>query len=231
MFVLLSAFRWQSAPKRVEEGNRLFEKGEYEKALSRYYEAESKRPDAPEIPFNIGNSFYKQKRYPEAMDAHRRSAELGSDALKAKAYYNIGNSLYREGNLEASLEAFKKAVDLDSGDIDTKYNIEVILRKRQDENRPKPQSSASQSKPQEEPEQKDQKEDSSKDEKDQKEEEKQKPEPKDDKEGSSESKQNDISRQDAERLLGGLQAEERPLSASQEGKQKPHREPPVEKDW
>jgi len=129
--LFLCGFIWNSAPQKVEEGNRLFEKKDYEGALRKYGEAEKSNPKAPEVFFNMGNSFYRQNRFDEAIRSHSRSAELGPDVLKAKAHYNIGNSLYRKGDSKGALEAYKKAVDLDPSDSDTKYNIEFIQKKQE----------------------------------------------------------------------------------------------------
>ncbi|MBI4436030.1 MAG: tetratricopeptide repeat protein [Candidatus Omnitrophica bacterium] len=193
--LVLSGFIFNAAPQKVEEGNRYFEKGDYEKALDRYGKAQTARPNAPEIPFNMGNSFYREKRFDEAIQSHNRSIELGPDALKAKAHYNIGNSLYRKGDVQGALEAYKKAVDLDPSDVDTKYNIEFIQREQE----------ASSQKSQSEQEEK--------------------PQP-----TQEEKKETELSKKDAERLLGALQSEEKSLPKEKEKMQR-HQEEPVLKDW
>lgn len=210
----LSGFIGDPAVQKVREGNRLFEKKEYGEALNRYKTAQTKRPDAPEIPFNIGNSFYRQRSFEEAIASHKRTLELDKGPLQSKAQYNIGNSLYRKGDLKGSLEAYKKAVDLDPNDLDTKYNIEFLQKKLKEEKekqKPKPQQSSSQQKKEEpQPEEQKKEEQSSGNE--------QKETPK------------EISKKDAERILGALQSEEKSLSSpKKEGSRRP--ESDVEKDW
>ena len=202
----LSGFILNSAPQKVEEGNRYFEKGDYEKALDRYGKAQAVRPHAPEIPFNMGNSFYREKRFDEAIQSHNRSAALGPDSLKSKAHYNIGNSLYRKGDVKEALEAYKKSIDLDPSDVDTKYNIEFIQRE-QEASSQKSQSEQVE-KPQPTPEEK--KETGG--------------------EGEKEREEQKLSKKDAERLLGALQSEEKSLPKEKEKMQR-RQEEPVEKDW
>lgn len=212
IWIALSAFLGEDAPTKVKEGNRLYKEKKYAEALSRYHEAHTLNPDRAEIPFNIGNGFYRQERFPEARKSHEEAIRLGSGPLVAKAYYNIGNSLYREGNLEGALEAYKKAIDMNPSDQDTKYNIEFIQQKLKEKMQQKPESQS-----QEEKEQKQQEEES---------------------EGGGgegekgkEEKTGGISESDAERLLDALQEEENPLPSLPKGEEKKKEEAPVIKDW
>ena len=230
-FVCLSAFRWDDAPAKVREGNRLFEKKEYEEALNRYRDAQASRPNAAEIPFDMGNSLYRQKDYKEAAALHRRSLELASGgALAAKAHYNIGNSLYREGDLKGALEVYKKAIDLDPNDLDTKYNIEVIQRQLKEKQTP--QSKQSQSQKEQQPQQKEEEKSSgSEQNKENQEQEKQSQKEKEAEQKSPSQAPSEISKKDAERLLNALQGGEKSLSKVQQEKTRRAPEPPVEKDW
>jgi len=209
--VCLSAFRWDSAPQKVREGNRLFEKKEYGEALARYRDAQGSRPNAPEIPFNMGDSFYRQKEYKEAIASHERAIALASGALSAKTHYNIGNSLYREGDLEKALESYKKAIDMDPDDLDTKYNIELIQRqmKEQESKSEQKEEEKSQGSAQQKTEDKNQKEN----------------------ENTPTPTPNEISKKDAERLLSALQSQEKSLSSPKKEVGKRNTESPVEKDW
>ena len=232
-FVSLSGFRFDTAPQKVREGNRLFEKKEYEEALTRYRDAQASRPDAPEIPFNMGNSFYCRKDYKEAIASHQRSLEFSS-ALAPKAHYNIGNSLYREDDLKGALESYKKAIDLDPNDLDTKYNIELIQRKLK-EQKQTPQSQQSQSQEEQQPQQKEEEKSSGneqdKQNKEDQDQEKQNQKGEDAQQKSPSPSPSEISKKDAERLLNALQSGEKPLSRIQKAQAPRTPESPVEKDW
>jgi len=236
----LSAFAWNTAPQEVKEGNKLFQEEQYEKALHHYHEAEVKNSKAPEIPFNMGNSFYRQEKYDEAIQANQRSIQLGLGPAAAKAYYNIGNAKYQKGDLEGSLEAYKKAVDLDTQDIDTKYNIELIQKMMQQNPQQNQQSSSQDQKenPQEDQEEQqsssDQDQDQGQDEEEEQQSGQQDQEDSDASqkpEGGQDQEQQDISPEDAERLLGALQSEEKQLPDPREGKGSTQQPLPVEKDW
>ncbi len=236
IFLLASGFTFASASDKVREGNRLFEKKDYEGAMKEYRQGEKMDAKAPEIPFNIGNSFYREKNYQAAKEAYGRSLAFGEDALSAKAHYNIGNTLYREGDAKGALKSYKKALDLNPSDLDAKYNIEFLQKElksggegaSQKEKEEKEQKSEEQNK-------KDQKEGKSGQEKEQEEqgkqgeEQKQKEGKKDEgKEGEQKEK---IPMKDADRILGALQGDEKHLPTSRKEENRRISEPAVDKDW
>lgn len=201
----LSGFIGNHAAGKVGEGNRLFEKSEYGEALKKYTEAQEARPNAPEIPFNMGNSFYRQKQYKEAIGSHQRALELSKGTLDSRAHYNIGNSFYREGDPKGALESYKRAVDLNPSDFDTKYNIEFIQKKLKEESGGTSQKKESKGKEKEK-----------------------ETAPQSSQGKEEEPKPREISKEDAERLLNALQSEEKPLN-QMPGESR--REEEVEKDW
>jgi len=123
------AFLETGAAKKVKEGNKYFLQEDYQEALLRYNDAQLDDPVSPEIVFNMGDVFYRQRKYPEAVESYAKSMERGDRALEAKAFYNIGNSLFQQGRLREALEAYKQALERDPDDKDAKYNLEYTERK------------------------------------------------------------------------------------------------------
>ena len=123
------AFYPHSISGRVDRGNRLYGEGKWPEALTAYNDAQLESPAQPEIFFNMGNVFYRQKKYGEAADAYRKAMEKGDRNLEAKAYYNIGNAFFQEGLLREALDAYKQALERAPDDVDAKYNIEYTERK------------------------------------------------------------------------------------------------------
>ena len=60
---------------------------------------------------HLAGSYFKQKRYQEALDLYRTLAEVDPD--DATTHFNIGASLYYLGQSEAALRNFKRALSLD----------------------------------------------------------------------------------------------------------------------
>ena len=115
--------------KKNEEGNALFEKGEYEAALRRYLEAQQEGRARPELHFNAGDALYKQEKYAEAMQEMGRAADGTHPDMSAAAHYNLGNALFRQEKFQESVGAYKKSLELKPDDIDAKINLELALEK------------------------------------------------------------------------------------------------------
>ncbi len=115
--------------KKNEEGNALFEKGEYEAALRRYLEAQQEGRSRPELHFNAGDALYKQEKYAEAMQEMGRAADGTHPDMSASAHYNLGNALFRQEKFQEAVGAYKKSLELKPDDIDAKINLELALEK------------------------------------------------------------------------------------------------------
>jgi len=132
--ILVLSWAWSSAfaqsrlSKKITEGNKLYTNGEYDKALTEYNDAQIEAPTSPEIYFNMGNVFFRQGKYKEAIDSYQKSMEKGDINVEAKAMYNVGNALFQQGQLPKALEYYKQALERNPDDVDTKYNIEYTER-------------------------------------------------------------------------------------------------------
>ena len=115
--------------KKNEEGNALFEKGEYEAALRRYLEAQQEGRARPELHFNAGDALYKQEKYAEAMQEMGRAADGTHPDMSAAAHYNLGNALFRQEKFQEAVGAYKKSLEQRPDDIDAKINLELALEK------------------------------------------------------------------------------------------------------
>ncbi|MBN1493999.1 MAG: tetratricopeptide repeat protein [Candidatus Omnitrophica bacterium] len=114
---------------KIARGNAHFEKAEYENALEAYTDAQLHDPHNPQLFFNMGDVFYSERKYDEAMNMYEKAMEKGDPELEFQSQYNIGCTLYRQGKLKESLDAFKAALERDPEDEDTKYNVEFVEQK------------------------------------------------------------------------------------------------------
>jgi Ca-activated chloride channel homolog len=87
-----------------------------------------KTPDNFAANFNLGDSYYKQQRFDDAIGSYKTALNLASSkSEKAKVYHNIGNSLLKSKKYQESVDAYKKALKLNPDDEDTKYNLSYAL--------------------------------------------------------------------------------------------------------
>lgn len=134
MFTMLFVMSFSSSSHasiagKVRQGNKLYNKKNYDEALAKYRDAQIDSPEMPELHFNSGDALYKKDSYEESVKEFEKSTYSKDINLQAKAYYNIGNSLYKSGKLEDSILYYKKALEINPGDEDAKYNIEFVQKK------------------------------------------------------------------------------------------------------
>jgi Ca-activated chloride channel family protein len=129
LFLALAPLQAGTAGK-VKAGNRSFKKGEYEKALNRYREAEITAPNSPVVHFNLGDALYKTDDLDGSVGEFQRSAAAQDRTVRSRAYYNLGNTAFRQEKYDDAVAHYKKALELNPHDIDAKYNLEYALRRK-----------------------------------------------------------------------------------------------------
>ncbi len=129
----------------VQQGNRALDAGDPETALQHYGRAETELGGRAEIDYDRGNALYRLQRFEEARDAYRK-ALAGPEGLRPRDAYNLGNTLAHLGATDEAIDAFRKALAADPGNENARYNLEVMLRRKQagqngapqDEKKPSP---------------------------------------------------------------------------------------------
>jgi tetratricopeptide (TPR) repeat protein len=126
------------------QGNRLYNQGQYDEALSAYQKAQVEQPDLAELDYNVGNTFHRKEDYQDAVAETLQGLSKADPDLRARAYYNLGNSFYRQGQFVEAIAAYKEALKLNAGDQDAKHNLELAqqqLEKQQPTPSPQPSRS------------------------------------------------------------------------------------------
>jgi Ca-activated chloride channel homolog len=135
-FVLLSGAKVvqaASAGSKNKEGNRYFAEGKYEEALKAYLEAQAQDRDRPELLYNVGNAFIRQKKYEQALQSLRQVTSKGDNRLQAASWFNAGNALFETGKFGDSAQAYIQSLRLNPADREAKHNLELALKKMQEQ--------------------------------------------------------------------------------------------------
>lgn len=123
----------QSYKDLNEEGVRAYSKNQYDSSLHLFEKALEERPEEKIINFNLGNSFHQRGNYDQALAFYENAATASDSLLAAESFYNIGNTHYRSGQLEKAIEAYKKSLEYNSADEDAKFNLELAMKKLEEQ--------------------------------------------------------------------------------------------------
>ncbi len=113
----------------------LYNNSKYSESEISYRKAIDKNPNSFEAAYNIGNSLYKEGKYPDAANQFSTLADKEKDRNKlSKLYYNLGNSYLKDRKLKESIDSYEKALLNNPNDMDAKYNLSYALKLMKQEN-------------------------------------------------------------------------------------------------
>jgi Ca-activated chloride channel homolog len=117
------------ALKRAE---RSLKQGDGARALELYFKALIKNPTSPKIYFNLGAALAAQGRFDEAAWAYETSLKLDPDQeTKFSAQFNLGELLGRQKKIDEALIWYQAALRTSPESMETKTNIELLMRNQQ----------------------------------------------------------------------------------------------------
>jgi tetratricopeptide (TPR) repeat protein len=243
----------EDGDKDGRRGNVLYENGQFENAADAYYaglEAYAENETGATfygLQNNLGAALNKQGQFDIARGAFAKAMENApSQANFARSAYNAGNNEFQAQQLEAALENYKKALLADPTNADAKFNYEFAKRQLEQQQQQEQQQGDSEQ-DQQEQDQQEQNQDGDQQQQDQEQQEQQEGEQEQEQNGDQQQDQQEqqeqdqqqqqpqpddseqLSRQQAERILQALENEEEELLREvQKVKGRPRR---VEKDW
>ncbi len=231
----------------IREGNKLFKEEKFNESEIKYRKAQEIEYGYKST-FNLGDALYKQGNFEEAALKFKELSGQNLDKKTlASANHNLGNSLLKSGKYEESINAYKNALKLNPTDDDTRYNLEMAKRmlKMQEQNKQnQDKNQDNQDKQEGDKQQNDQQKDKGQDKDKNQNEQQEKDKQQDDKgqggEGqekptdknsqqSNKPRPQEISKEDASRILNALQNEEKDLQKKLR-KQKGERTK-IERNW
>ena len=121
------------------EGAEHYGEGRYEQALAAYRDAQLEDPESALLHFNIGDALYKTGDLEGALSRFQEASGKEAGRLKANSLYNMGNVYFQQGQYPQAAEAFREALEYDGKDGEARANLELALKRLEDQQQQQPQ--------------------------------------------------------------------------------------------
>jgi tetratricopeptide (TPR) repeat protein len=229
MIVLVNA---QNDRKLIRNGISAYEDGKFADAEVEFRKAENINPQSFEAVFNTGAALYGQEKYEETVKQYESLlGETHDPDNEAQIWHNIGNSLLEAQQYGPSIEAYKNSLRKNPSDQDTRYNLAYAKQKLQDQQQQNQENQDQENQDQDQ-NQENQNQDQHQENQDQDQhQENQNQDQQDQLNRQQEQLPQEISREDAERMLDAIQQQEKDVKDKVDMKKAAAAKIKTEKDW
>lgn len=134
VFLTVLTIAQSNGNKEVYEGNKAFQKGDYQNAVDLYNEALKINPQNEYAKVNKAIAFNKANKNEEAEKAYNEALKTVKDLdLKSRINYNKGVNVAREEKYKEAVEDFKSALRNAPTDTQARENLQLALNKLKQE--------------------------------------------------------------------------------------------------
>ena len=195
----------QSTRGLVNEGVDKYNEQKFSDAEVNFKKGTELDPKNFESYFNLGDAYYKQQRYDEALKSFQSAlANAKTDEQKAKIFHNVGNSLLKSQKLKESIGAYKEALKLNPNDQETKYNLSYALNMLNNQDQNQQQNDKNEQNKNENEDEQNQQQQKNQKQEQQQNDQQQQPQ-------NQQQREQEITKQEAERILEALKENEKDL--------------------
>jgi len=127
---------WEKPEPNVVAGNALAAENDLEGALKAYEAAKVPEGGTADAALALDRASVNLRRgdpeaAPRALADSTKALQQGDSSLKPLAAYDLGYALEQSGRPEDAINAYTQALALDPADVDSKVNLELLLREEQ----------------------------------------------------------------------------------------------------
>jgi Ca-activated chloride channel family protein len=124
-------YKFNTSDATVKQGNERFESQDYPGALEKYNAAQLAAPVFAEPFYNAANTLYKQEKPEEARGLLEQALMRSNEKIAEFIRFNLGNIAYNGQRFDQAIAAYEDALRIAPDDADAKYNLELALLQKQ----------------------------------------------------------------------------------------------------
>ncbi len=118
----------------IKKGNDAYKKADYPTAVKNYEAATKKNEKNITAQYNLGNALYKSDKKEAAVQAYEKAEIIATKPVeKSNASYNKAVVFQNNKKLEECINAYKNALKQDPTNEDARHNLQIALKKQQQE--------------------------------------------------------------------------------------------------
>lgn len=222
----------------VRRGNKLYADSMFVKAEVEYRRALDINPKSVEAMYNLGNSLMMQQKFNDAMDQfantlsiipknEKNMAENQADKERlAQVYHNMGVILQSGKQYDACIEAYKSSLRNNPSDHETRYNLTVAMKQKQQQEQQQQQNQDQEQQQEEKKEEEQQQQDQQEQQQDQQEQQQQ-----EEQQQQQQEQQQEMSQENAEQMLKAIMQDEKEVQEKVQKAMQEVQPRRFEKDW
>jgi Ca-activated chloride channel homolog len=124
----------------IAAGNQAYSVKNYDTALQHYTAAQSQVPGQVEPSYNAANTYYRQNVLDKAQQTLEQTLAQPQNAIAEFVHFNLGNIAYNAQKFDEAIAQYEAALRLQPGDRDAKYNLELALQQKQQQDQQQQQN-------------------------------------------------------------------------------------------
>ncbi len=218
--ISFAAFSQKEVRKQLRKGNKEYKQEKFTESEISYRKALEVNAQSVDAAYNLGNTLYKQGKYPEALQQYQAVTLSDTDTEKlAMTYHNIGNIYMNQQDYAKGITAYKQSLRHNPLDDETRYNLALAQKLLEEQQQNQDQNQEQQEQQKQEQEQKEQEQQEQQDNKEDK--------------TQQEQQQNEqMSQDNAQQILDALLQDEKDTQEKvKEAQMRQMKSRKTEKDW